>query len=146
MISCDTNILFAALNADSSFHAEALGFLESHADNSSFCICEQVLMEFYVLLRNPSVSKPVLSPADAVKVVYQYRNHPVWKRIDFPGNDVRLMDQIWRMASAKDFAYRRIFDARLALTLRHHGVREFATRNAKDFQGFGFQKVWDPLT
>jgi uncharacterized protein len=35
--------------------------------------------------------------------------------------------------------------AGIALTLRHHGVSEFATRNVKDFQSFGFAKVWDPI-
>ena len=38
-----------------------------------------------------------------------------------------------------------MIDARLALTLRHHGVTEFATANLKDFEGFGFAKVWNPL-
>ena len=38
-----------------------------------------------------------------------------------------------------------IIDARLALTLRHHGVTAFATANAKHFRGFGFAKVWNPL-
>lgn len=35
--------------------------------------------------------------------------------------------------------------ARLALTLRHHGVTEFVTANVKDFEGFGFTRVWNPL-
>jgi hypothetical protein len=39
-----------------------------------------------------------------------------------------------------------VFDARLALTLRHHGVSEFATANIKDSAGFGFDRVWNPLT
>ena len=38
-----------------------------------------------------------------------------------------------------------VFDARLALTLRHHGVTEFATRNEIHFTGFGFARVWNPL-
>jgi predicted nucleic acid-binding protein len=38
-----------------------------------------------------------------------------------------------------------IFDARLALTLRHHGVTEFATRNENHFAGFGFTRLWNPL-
>jgi len=40
------------------------------------------------------------------------------------------------------FAFRRIIDLRLALTLRHHGVTEFATANEKDFQSVGFNRVW----
>lgn len=42
-------------------------------------------------------------------------------------------------------AFRRIIDARLGLTLLHHGVTEFATTNPKDFTGLSFQRVWNPL-
>ena len=55
------------------------------------------------------------------------------------------MAAVWRLAAKKDFAFRRIIDARLALTLRHHGVIDFATSNVKDFDGFGFEKVFNPL-
>ena len=40
---------------------------------------------------------------------------------------------------------RRIYDARLALCLLAHGVREFATVNVKDFAGLGFRRVFNPL-
>jgi hypothetical protein len=33
----------------------------------------------------------------------------------------------------------------IAYTLQHHGVREFATVNLKDFKTLGFEKVWNPL-
>ena len=48
-------------------------------------------------------------------------------------------------ARAKDFAFRRLYDARSALTLVTQGVTEFATVNVKDFVGLGFQRVWNPL-
>jgi hypothetical protein len=44
-----------------------------------------------------------------------------------------------------DFAFRRLYDARSALAMIAHGVTEFATANIKDYEGFGFRKVWDPL-
>jgi hypothetical protein len=31
------------------------------------------------------------------------------------------------------------------ITLTQQGVTEFATVNEKDFQGFGFARVWNPL-
>ncbi len=37
------------------------------------------------------------------------------------------------------------FDIRLALTLHHHGVTEFATGNTGDFENLGFSRVWDPF-
>ena len=75
-------------------------------------------------------------------MIQRLREHPHWELIDYPGG---LMDAVWQHASAPDFARRRIFDARLALTLRHHGVTEFATAIVKDFADFGFTRVWNPL-
>jgi hypothetical protein len=45
------------------------------------------------------------------------------------------MAEVWKRAAATDFAVRRIIDARLALTLRHHGVTEFATTNVRISRG-----------
>jgi len=36
-------------------------------------------------------------------------------------------------------------DIRLALTLQHHGVTDFATVNTSDFCDVGFRRVWNPL-
>jgi hypothetical protein len=55
------------------------------------------------------------------------------------------MDEAWKLAARTGFPRRRIFDVRLGLTLLHHGVTRFATANVKDFEGLGFQKVWNPL-
>ena len=56
------------------------------------------------------------------------------------------MPDVWHWAAKRMFATRRIIDVRLALTLRHHRVTEFATANVKDFAGLGFARVWNPLT
>jgi len=47
-------------------------------------------------------------------------------------------------AGEAGFARRHIIDLRLALTLQHHGVTELATANVKDFEGLGFERVWNP--
>jgi hypothetical protein len=49
------------------------------------------------------------------------------------------------MAAKPAVGRRVVFDTRLALTLRHYGVTEFATRNESHFGGFGFDRVWNPL-
>lgn len=54
------------------------------------------------------------------------------------------MNQVWQHARTSDSA-RRIYDIRLALTLRHYSITRFATANEKHFAGFGFEKVWNPL-
>lgn len=145
MISCDTNILYAAIDSRSARHDVARQFLMSFQQRDDFALCELVLVELYGLLRNPAVSLVPCSAAEAAGVIETFRGHPRWQILDYPGPQSGVMSELWKVAGERSFAYRRIYDVRLALTLRHYGVTEFATRNKKDFQGFGFGKVWDPL-
>jgi len=142
MIGVDTNLLIAWLNASHAWHAPARSWFETQAPSQDLVLCELVLVELYGLLRNPKLWQRPLSAADAVATIQRLRQHPRWELVDYPGN---LMADVWHHASTPDFAYRRIYDARLALTLRAHGVTEFATANVKDFAGFGFTRVWNPL-
>lgn len=102
-------------------------------------------MELYCLLRNPTVCQRPLSGPEAAAVVRGFRSNPHWSVVDVVGGS-NIMRLVWTYAAGPAFGYRRIFDARLAATLRHHGVRQFATRNLKDFTTFGFERVWDPFT
>ena len=144
MVSCDTNILFAASSADDARHGAACAFLESHIDDSNFVIAEQVLVELYCLLRNPAVQDRPLSAAEAVSVISAYRHNPAWTVIDIPSTP-EVMNAVWRRASARNFARRRIHDVRLAETLRHWGVDEFHTRNTRDFADLGFRILNNPI-
>ncbi len=144
MTSCDTNILFPACDASSPKHAAARIFLQDCRQRQDFCLCEQVLLELYCLLRNPTVCRNPLSGSDAVSIIQGFRSNPNWRVIDVV-LDSDIMQKVWTYASDDAFAYRRVFDARLAATLRHHGVTQFATCNEKDFAGFGFDRVWNPI-
>lgn len=145
MISCDTNILFPAFDKDSPFHKQARGFLESFGARADFCLCEQVLMELYCLLRNPVVCRVPLSAERAASIIQGLRSNPRWRIVDIvPGHGI--MDQVWSHAAGRSFAYRKLFDARLAMVLRHHGVSEFATRDCADFRDLGFARLWDPFS
>ena len=55
------------------------------------------------------------------------------------------MDAVWQHARTSDSVRRIYDDIRLALTLRHYNVTDFATANEKHFRGFGFSRVWNPL-
>lgn len=145
MMSCDTNVLFAALDSDSAYHLSAVAFLKGVGDSDRFALCELVLVELYGLLRNPTVSKHPQDGAEVARVIQRFRSHPRWLLLDYPGPRSDVMKQMWELAAKAEFPYKRIYDARLALTLRHHGVTEFATCNVKDFQGFGFKRVWNPF-
>ncbi len=146
MQSLDTHILFYALNADAPLHIKAVAFLESLALSDDVAICELMLAELYRLLRNPVVLTRPLTAREAVEAIQHFRRHPRWKLIGFPTESNSLHDQLWQLAGKPNFAYRRLYDARLALLLLQHGINEFATANTKDFADLGFSRVWDPLT
>ncbi|MDX2081078.1 MAG: TA system VapC family ribonuclease toxin [Terrimicrobiaceae bacterium] len=146
MLTVDTNILLHAVNADSPSHSRAITWLNSISGMEDVAISEFVLAEFYRLLRNPAVLQHPLSAAEAVEVIQTYRRHPRWRLIGFPAESRPIHDAIWRRASARDFAFRRLFDVRSALTMLSQGVTEIATTNVKDFEGLGFRRVWNPLT
>ena len=67
-------------------------------------------------------------------------------QVQFPDH---LYEEAKRVAAENEMSFaevvRRIIDVRLALTLHHAVVTEFATSNPKDFEGLGFQRVWNPL-
>jgi uncharacterized protein len=143
MIGIDTNVLLYSLNPTSEWHSRAVNFLRQHFGIPSVrvAITDYVLVELYVHLRNPVVMAQPLSAGKARDLVRSYWKIPNVMRVE----NANVMDEVWSLAGTKNFARRRIFDARLALTLRQAGVTQFATANVKDFQGLGFEKVWNPL-
>lgn len=144
IIGIDTNILLYALNPASTWHRRAVDFLEENFGSATVrvAITDYVLMELYVLLRNPAVMAQPMSAKAARDLVVSYWKIPNVMRLE----NAPIMDQVWAMAGSQEFPRRLIFDARLGLTLRHGGVTHFATANTKDFQGLGFKKVWNPLS
>lgn len=145
MLSMDTNILFHAFNKDSPGHEAAYALLTSIQQQEDVAISEFILAELYGLLRNPAVLKRPLDADDAVDVVQTYRSHPRWRLIGFPVESRPLHDILWARAREKGFAFRRLYDARSALTMTAQGVTEFATLNVKDYEGLGIRRVWNPL-
>ena len=145
MISIDANILLYSFCPESPAHAGARAFLEEFSRRDDVALSEFVLAEFYLHLRNPAVLRSPLTASHAAEVIGSYRKHPRWKTLGFPPRSRELHDELWQRAAEKDFARRRIYDARIALSLTAFGVTDFATLNLKDFQGFGFRRVWNPL-
>lgn len=141
MLSIDTNVLLYAQNQDCPEHDAATAFLVACADRSDVAICELVLVELYQLLRNPAVLPQPLDGPVAAEICQTFRRNRRWALIE----NAPVMNEVWALAATPGLARRRLFDARLALTLRHYGVDEFATRNLDDFTDFGFARVWDPI-
>lgn len=141
MISIDTNLLLYSLNRDCPEHERARSFVQQCSGRSDVAIAELVLLELYVLLRNPAVVAHPLGAAEAAQACRPLRTHPRWALIE----NAPVMARVWEIAAAPECPRRRVFDARIGLTLLHHGVSELATRNVKDFEGLGFERVFDPL-
>lgn len=145
MISLDTNILLPAVESRNANHPRAVAFLESLQDRDDVVICEFILLELYVLLRNPAVLAKPLSPSAATDVCQAFRQHPRWQVIGFPPDSRAFHDALWPKLREGDFARRRAYDWRAALILIQQEVTDFATVNEKDFREFGFKRVWNPL-
>jgi hypothetical protein len=121
----------------------ARAFLDARRTDSDTVVSELVLVELYVLLRNPAVVRGPLGAPQAVAAIEPFRRHPRWRLVD---HDPAIMRDVWAAASIQGFARTRIFDARLTLGLRRHGVRAFATANLRHFGGYGFDRVWNPVS
>lgn len=143
MRSCDTNILAYYFDERSSGHSAAKRYLEECADDRRFVLCDLVLAELYVLLRNPVLFERPCSGVEAEEKIREFTSNPSWEIVYYPGRTA--MDVVWRDVAREGIGRQAIYDARLARTLRHHGVREFATRNVKDFERFGFERVFNPI-
>ncbi len=146
MVSFDTNLLFCSLNRDCAEYLDARAFFAALPETAgSVAICELVLVELYVLLRNPAVLRHPLESAEAMSIIQTFRQHPTWVLLDYPGKRSGVMEEVWRLAAQPNVGRRIVFDARLAFALRNQGVDQFATRNTTHFAGFGFTRVWNPL-
>ena len=144
MISCDTNVLFAAVNPTSAGHDVALGLFESFAARRDFLVCEQVLLETYCLLRNPAAHAKPLTAPEAAEIIGTIRSNPAWAIVDVPARGT-MMNDVWEAAAKPGLAFRRVYDLRMAHTLLAWGVDTFYTRNLKDFRDVGFARVVDPF-
>jgi predicted nucleic acid-binding protein len=142
-LGVDSNILLYSLNPASVWHVKAVAFLTQQfgAKERRVAITDYVLTELYVLLRTPTVMSHPLTARQARDLVISYWKIPDVLRLE----NAPIMDAVWALAGEKGFPVRRVFDARMALTMSHGGVTQIATANVKDFNGLGFERVWNPL-
>ena len=143
ILSADTNLFLYAANPDSKHHAASQRFFADQASGQSrFLICELVLVEIYMQLRNPAVFKKTRTARQAADFCEVLRANPLWEKADY---EPEVAKPLWEWAANAKTGFRHIIDARLALTLRHQGVTHFATSHEQDFSGFGFERIWNPL-
>ena len=93
-------------------------------------------------LRNPAIFRKPRTAKQAAAFCETLRANPAWEFGDY---EPEVSKALWSWAAKTTAGFRQIIDARLALTLRHHGVTHFATANTAHFDDFAFEKVWSPL-
>lgn len=140
-LSIDTNIFVYALNKDSDVHEQARSFLRQASIRSDVVISELVLVELYLLIRNPTVFPHPYDAPGAAAACQSFRTNPSWQIVECRP----VMKRVWHHASRPGFPRRRIIDLRLAYTLHAAGVDTFATRNVSDFTDLELFHVFDPL-
>ena len=143
MLTADTNLFIHAADPDSPQHHKASEFFHKLvATGEEFVVCELVLVELYMQLRNHAIFVRPYSPREAASYCLALKKNPQWRCVDYHADIAR---HLWSWASETKAGFRQIIDARLAFTLRHHGITQLATANEKDFDTFGFERVWNPL-
>jgi toxin-antitoxin system PIN domain toxin len=143
VLTADTNLFIHAADPDSQQHRKAREFFSGLASQQEeFVVCELVLVELYMQLRNGAIFVKPYTAREAADYCQAMKANPLWRCVDY---DPNISSRLWKWAAETKAGFHQIIDARLGLTLRHHGVTKLATANVKDFKSFGFEKVWNPL-
>jgi predicted nucleic acid-binding protein len=141
--SLDTNILVYALNADCAEFQSAAAALQRALDEpQDWIIADQVYLELYKALRNPRIFGKPYGAEVAFSKVQMLRDECGLRRCCY-GDSV--WDQLAPRIQRADFPYQHTHDAVLAETLLKSGVQTLYTRNIKDFEGYGFTSLVNPI-
>jgi len=141
--SLDTNILVSALNSDCAEFQRAAAALQTALDDpEEWIIANQVYLELYKALRNPRIFGKPYGAEEAFSKIQILRDECGIRHCCYG-------DQVWDQLATRiqkaDFPYQRTHDAVLAETLLKSGVQTLYTRNTKDFEGYGFSSLLNPL-
>ena len=143
MKSLDTNILLYSINSDCPEYLLCRQLVDKALnEKESWIIADQVWFELYRLLRNPVVLQNPLTATQAAETINWYREKSGWLKCAWEPDMMKELYPIW---NKEYFSAKKSFDAVLAVSLKAHGVKDFYTRNIKDFENFNFFSVINPL-
>ena len=143
MRSCDTNILFYAFHSGCRENGAARDYLGRVAKDADFLICELVLIELYVLLRNPKLIDRPLTPPEAAGYCQspaaqpEVGHHRLSGRLD--GSGLAHVRRTWVRLPGKSSTHDSLWPCSIT------GVVEFATRNTAHFEPYGFDLLLNPI-
>lgn len=143
MKSVDTNILIYAVNQGCAEHEKARQVYEAMLESpDKWMVCDQVLFEFCRALRNPRILERPLAHLAALEQIRFLREESGVLHCGYEG---RHWEKVVTGMMDEGRGSAHIFDRVLAVTLLANGVRTFYTRNARDFAGFAFDAVLNPI-
>ena len=141
----DTNLLLYAHNSSVSQHAAARDFVESRVlavGEEEFTVSHQTLCELFATLTNSILLPNPLTTKQAWEVCRIYLNHPLIQKIAYEPAIIEVIETLLHDHPQRG---KRLFDLKLAATLRYHGVKRLYTCNPKHFAGYDFLEVVNPL-
>ena len=143
MTSIDTSVLLRATNTACPEHPRARAFLELAVRNPrNWTISDQVLFEYYRLVRSPGLFEKPLSAEEAACHVRYFREEVGWRHCAY---DRDCWNEVAAALADPGFDARRVSNLLLAVTLRRNGVEALCTHNPAAFRSFGWLRVVDPL-
>lgn len=139
MNSLDSNILFYSVHSGAPEFEKASAVVRQLLQKpKEWIIADQVLWEFYILMRRPGLLEKPFNSGEATQRIRFLRHESGAANCTYPS---KAFDTVLAKLESRDHPYRRTFDTILGETLQHHGVTKFFTRNKKDFQQFNFESL-----
>ena len=144
MYALDTNLLVHAHNVASPSHEACKSFVEEvvsrrGAGSNQVCLPAQVLMEFMNVITWRRLEAP-LPLADAVEVARDYLATGI-QIVNPRSTQLETVLQLLGSITSR----KTLFDVALAATLRDNGIPGIYTINVRDFEGFTFLDVRNPI-
>jgi predicted nucleic acid-binding protein len=142
-LGIDTDVLVNWAMAGAPHHLAARRFVERQvAAGRQLGITPQVVFEFIHIVSDPRRFEKPLPMDRAVDIAREIWDAPETVRLAPPP---AMLHRALELLRSLGLGRKRILDTALAATLENAGVDQLATYNVKDFEGFGFERVFDPL-
>ena len=139
MIALDSNILIGAVGLTAYAHTQIVNWLDSNT--APVCCTGTNIAETLRVITHPKIFEKPMSLPSALEDLQEVINEYSISVLSEDPNWWKALDE--NFSSSSIIRGNDIHDARIALCLKHHGVKEILTLDA-DFMKYRFLKVLTP--
>lgn len=144
MFVVDTNVLLYAANSDAVEHAACREHLEKWRETDTpWYLTWGIAFEFLRVATHPRAFRKPLRLAEAWAYMNAVASAPNVNFLVATERHRAAADEVFN--TMPEMSGNLLFDARIAILMREHGVKVIYTRDT-DFNRFAFLEVVDPLT